>query len=186
MRCTHGSRECSWPEGVPARKKSVARRDEVDGRPSTAGSSGVSDASTPPARDLTPPRLNLTQVPSRAPSESFVPMHPISSEHDTGRRQLDRSYSHSHNASLPMIPEPPSYASRYEPSYLHGGNTQSSRLPQIPSYRNMSHQPNHWSHPPESMDPYYHGHSHHHGVMHERPLVSHASPSNDHSHNRYQ
>ncbi|KJA20738.1 hypothetical protein HYPSUDRAFT_775819 [Hypholoma sublateritium FD-334 SS-4] len=150
MRCTHGSRDCSWPEGVPARKKSISRRDDVDGRPSTAGSSGLSDASTPPGRELTPPRrshdINLLPMPSRAPS--------------------DRSYSsHSHPANgsnvLSMIPES-SYASRYDTGYLSGGpSSQSSRqgMSSAP-YRNMSHQPaNPWNHPPEPLDPYVSGRS---------------------------
>ncbi len=67
----HTAPQCSWPEGVPARKKSISRRDDVDGRPSTAGSSGLSDASTPPGRELTPPRrshdISLLPMPSRAP-----------------------------------------------------------------------------------------------------------------------
>ncbi|KAF8973137.1 hypothetical protein BDZ97DRAFT_655902 [Flammula alnicola] len=214
MRCTHGSRECSWPEGVPARKKSVARRDDVDGRPSTAESSGLSDASTPPARELTPPRRNqvdisLLPMPSRAPSENFLHMHPINSDHESSRRQLyvrqkhletplffdrtpfsDRAsaYSHSHPSAnsnvLSMIPES-SYPSRYDQTYLNGGNpAQSSRQPMTTPYRTLSHQPpaNHWTHPPEPLDSYY---QNHHGVLHERPLVGHTSP-NDHSHNRYQ
>lgn len=116
MRCTHGSREvicpmrchrkifthrcpqCSWPEGVPARKKSVARRDEVDGRPSTAGSSGVSDASTPPARDLTPPRLNLTQVPSRAPR--YIPSNFRNKENATNASLSARALSR----CIPLAP----------------------------------------------------------------------------------
>ncbi|KAM6502007.1 hypothetical protein JOM56_001984 [Amanita muscaria] len=56
MRCTHGQRECTWPEGVPARKKTVPRKESpnaLEGRPSTASSSA---SSTPPTRDPTPPR----------------------------------------------------------------------------------------------------------------------------------
>jgi hypothetical protein len=48
--------QCTWPEGVPTRKKSVVRKDSEEGRPSTAGSSGLSDGSTPPTREHTPPR----------------------------------------------------------------------------------------------------------------------------------
>ncbi|KAF9482131.1 hypothetical protein BDN70DRAFT_875419 [Pholiota conissans] len=195
MRCTHGSRECSWPEGVPARKKSVVRRDDVDGRPSTAGSSGLSDASTPPARELTPPRrnqdINLMPLPSqRAPSEAFLPMHSIGPDHEPSRRQLDRgsAYPQSHQSAnsnvLSMMPES-QYPSRYDQGYSNGGHpSQSSRQVMGASpYRSLSHQSSngHWSHPPEPIDPYYHGHH----SLHERPLVGHASP-NDHSHNRYQ
>jgi len=51
-----GCKKCTWPEGVPARKKSATRKDSGDGRPSTAGSSGLSEGSTPPTRDPSPPR----------------------------------------------------------------------------------------------------------------------------------
>ncbi|KIK67187.1 hypothetical protein GYMLUDRAFT_856088 [Collybiopsis luxurians FD-317 M1] len=74
MRCTHGQRDCTWPEGTPARKKSTARKDslDTDGRPSTAGSS-ISESSTPPTRDHTPPRtqpleLDLPPLASRRPT----------------------------------------------------------------------------------------------------------------------
>lgn len=48
--------QCTWPEGVPSRKKATPRKESVDGRPSTAESSGLSETSTPPTRDSTPPR----------------------------------------------------------------------------------------------------------------------------------
>ncbi|PPR05825.1 hypothetical protein CVT26_010105 [Gymnopilus dilepis] len=193
MRCTHGSRECTWPEGVPTRKKNIARREEVDTRPSTAGSSGLSEASTPPGRDLTPPRrsdvdLNLLPMPSRPPSDNYISLHPISSDHESSRRPLERSssYSQSHQSSgsgvLSMIPES-SYSSRYDHTYLNGPNTSQSSRPGIPPYRSLSHQgTSHWSHPSEPLDSYYHPQ---HSGLQERTLVGHTS-SNDHSHNRYQ
>ncbi|KAF9792495.1 hypothetical protein BJ322DRAFT_1029605 [Thelephora terrestris] len=62
LRCTHGQRECTWPEGVPTRKRSTPTRKahsresyEIP-RPSTAGSS---EQSGPPTRDATPKRENL-------------------------------------------------------------------------------------------------------------------------------
>lgn len=78
MRCTHGQRDvrqlrlfywtmlkeaqCAWPEGAPVRRRSTTRKDslDADGRPSTAGSS-ISDSSTPPTRDHTPPHLPHSQ-----------------------------------------------------------------------------------------------------------------------------
>ncbi|PPQ77205.1 hypothetical protein CVT25_011051 [Psilocybe cyanescens] len=191
MRCTHGSRECSWPEGVPIRKKSVARRDD-DGRPSTAGSSSVSEASTPPERELSPPRrneidLSLMPIPSRAPSENYIHMHPMNSDHESSRRSLDRGsgYSQSHTSTnanlLSMIPES-SYPSRYDNGYLSGTNSAHSSRQGMPPYRSLSHQSgNHWNHHQESMDSYYG----HHGGLQERVMVGHGSP-NDHSHTRYQ
>ncbi|KDR75227.1 hypothetical protein GALMADRAFT_249209 [Galerina marginata CBS 339.88] len=188
MRCTHGSRECSWPEGVPARKKSVARRDDVDGRPSTAGSSGISEASTPPAREHSPPRrnevdLSLLPLPSRAPSETYIQIHSLNGDHESSRRPLERApgYANPHPPTnsnvLSMIPES-SYPSRYDHPYLNGTNPSQSSRQAMPPYRNLPHQPpNHWSHPPEPLDSYYHG-------QHERALVGHSSPND--SHNRYQ
>jgi hypothetical protein len=50
MRCTHGQRECNWPEAAPVRKKS--KKDSIDeNRPSTSSSSST----TPPLRGQTPP-----------------------------------------------------------------------------------------------------------------------------------
>ncbi|KAF8904488.1 hypothetical protein CPB84DRAFT_1773201 [Gymnopilus junonius] len=193
MRCTHGSRDCTWPDGVPTRKKNTPRRDDVDTRPSTAGSSGLSEASTPPARELTPPHrndvdLSLLPMPSRPPSENYLPIHPLSADHESSRRSMDRSssYSQSHQPTntgvLSMIPES-SYSSRYDHAYLNGSNPTQNSRPGMPPYRPLSHQPaHHWAHPPEPLDPYYHGQ---HAGLQERTLVGHNS-SNDHSHNRYQ
>lgn len=75
--------QCTWPEGVPARKKSSSRKNPqqeqsqhspsaldsplTDTRPSTAGSATISEASTstPPTRNPTPPK--------REPSEAHLP-----------------------------------------------------------------------------------------------------------------
>ncbi|KAF9051125.1 hypothetical protein BDZ89DRAFT_1107825 [Hymenopellis radicata] len=55
VRCTHSQRNCTWPEGLPVRKRVPQRRDSIDERPSTAGSS-VSDESSPSLRNASPPR----------------------------------------------------------------------------------------------------------------------------------
>lgn len=50
--------KCTWPESAPMARHSPLRKsitDDFDGRPSTAGSSGLSDTSTPPTRNHTPP-----------------------------------------------------------------------------------------------------------------------------------
>lgn len=52
--------QCTWPEGVPTRKKSSSRKDSIDGRPSTADSSGLSETSTPPTRDSTPAKARVS------------------------------------------------------------------------------------------------------------------------------
>ncbi|KAF8160823.1 hypothetical protein B0H34DRAFT_353973 [Crassisporium funariophilum] len=163
MRCTHGSRECSWPEGVPVRKKASVRKDSLDGRPSTAGSSGLSEASTPPTREHTPPSrqqadLNLLPLPSRASSETFIHMQPMGSEHDS-RRQLERNpgyATHPPNPNvLSMIPET-SYPSRYDHTYLNATHPGQASRHTVPTpYRPSAHQPAAQWHPPsESLESY--------------------------------
>ncbi|KAI0320917.1 hypothetical protein OF83DRAFT_1102447 [Amylostereum chailletii] len=87
VRCVHGQRECTWPEGVTQRKRSTSRKQErleySDGRPSTASSSGLSDSSTPPLRTLTPPEVKhepediglSLMIPSRRHSAPSVTTH---------------------------------------------------------------------------------------------------------------
>ncbi|KAF9523989.1 hypothetical protein CPB83DRAFT_861891 [Crepidotus variabilis] len=185
MRCTHGSRECSWPEGVPARKKSNARKDSIDERPSTAGSSGMSESPTPPTREDSPPRrntldLSLLPLPSR-PSDAFASLHSLGTEHDSIRRPLERASSYTQPSShmLSLMPET-QYTSRYDhTTYLNGQNARGMPAPYRPTLPHQS--ASHWGHT-ESLDPYYHGH---HAALQERPLVGHTSQM-DHSHNRYQ
>ncbi|KAI9572142.1 hypothetical protein HD554DRAFT_2067302 [Boletus coccyginus] len=147
MRCTHGQRDCTWPEGVPTRKKATPRKESVDGRPSTAESSGLSETSTPPTRDSTPPRrphadYSLPPVVARRHSEPFVP--PLGPDPDlVTRRQIAPHPYQLHHPSqtnvLSIIPEMPAYQStRYDPAY--GGTTSmhtGSRLP------GSSHQSSH-------------------------------------------
>ncbi|PIL36188.1 transcription factor [Ganoderma sinense ZZ0214-1] len=134
VRCSHGQRECTWPEGVPTRKKPTPRREPpspIDGmetRPSTAGSSGVSD--TPPTRGPTPPRrgepveMGIPPMVSRRHSDPNVN---LSVAVNDGRRSAVAPIStsshgypmHSNNThALPAIPEiAASYTS--QPQYLH-------------------------------------------------------------------
>ncbi|KAJ7496014.1 hypothetical protein B0H11DRAFT_2227009 [Mycena galericulata] len=69
MRCTHGQRDCTWPEGVPARKRASSVKESPDGGPSTASSTaspGMSEASSPSStRGHSPPL--------RAPNELNLP-----------------------------------------------------------------------------------------------------------------
>ncbi|TFK44409.1 hypothetical protein BDQ12DRAFT_15631 [Crucibulum laeve] len=128
MRCTHGQRDCTWPEGAPARKKPAARKDSMDGRPSTAGSSSISEASTPPTREPSPPstRRELSLAPpstDRRTNDSYLQLHPMPSEHSSARRQVaiaePPTYTH-HNSNsnvLSLMPESTSYSSRYDHGY---------------------------------------------------------------------
>ncbi|KAF8628884.1 hypothetical protein AX15_003670 [Amanita polypyramis BW_CC] len=183
MRCTHGQRDCTWPEGVPARKKTTVRKDSTDIRPSTASSS---TSSTPPTRDPTPPRrttidLGLLPMASRRSSDPYLQLHSMSAEPDPSRRTYltnDRgsAYSNATNPSiLTMIPET-SY--RYDQHTYHNtASLQSSRHILSAGFRPMNHHQaiNQWG-PPESIDPYFSG-------LSERALVAHAPPSD--SHTRY-
>ncbi|KAF9469897.1 hypothetical protein BDZ94DRAFT_1243499 [Collybia nuda] len=177
MRCTHGQRDCTWPEGVPTRKKSVVRKDSGDGRPSTAGSSGLSEGSTPPTREHTPPRrgssdVSLLPLNSRRSTEPYL-LHPMSAEPESARRlptndRLPPGYP----PNLNMIPEASSYPSqpRYEHAYSHSGHPHSSRHS---TFRPLNHEPmSQWN----TQSDYF--------PAQERSLVS-AHIPND-SHTRYQ
>lgn len=206
MRCTHGQRDCTWPEGVPTRKKPTPKKEGMDGRPSTAESSGISEASTPPTRDSTPPRRHqseytLPPVVARRHSEPFVSTMGL--DPDTTRRQLtSHGYPSLHHhpsqpSVLSMIPEMSTYPSsqpRFDSAYT--GATAAIHAPP-PRMAGPSHTSNHslqmrpatqhhlpqqhWTHSQmlpalNVMEPFFH-------TPQERNLVGH--PANDH-HGRYQ
>ncbi|KAH7888543.1 fungal-specific transcription factor domain-containing protein [Phlebopus sp. FC_14] len=192
-RCTHGQRDCTWPEGVPTRKKATPRKDNFDGRPSTAESSGLSETSTPPTRDSTPPQrpqndYSLPPMVSRRHSEPFVP--PLAPEHEPTRRQIYPPLHHpTQNSVLSMIPEMSTYPAsqpRYDPTYP---TATSSMHPALPRMVGPSHPPNHplpirpmsqhqhqppshqWTHPQmlpamSHMEPFFH-------TPQERNLIRH-------------
>jgi len=189
MRCTHSQRDCTWPEGVPARKKAAPRKDSttsLDARPSTASSSA---SSTPSTRNPTPPRrmsaadYGLLPV-SRRSSDPYLQLHPLPEPARRTYLDNDRSslYMHPTTANIPcainMIPETNSY--RYDQF------TYSNTPPPLqPSRHSLStglrpanhhHQAlNHWD-SPEPIDSYF-------PALPERALVGHA-PLSD-SHTRY-
>ncbi|OJA13069.1 hypothetical protein AZE42_01898 [Rhizopogon vesiculosus] len=166
MRCTHGQRDCTWPEGVPARKKSTPRKDSIDGRPSTADSSGLSETSTPPTRDSTPPKPRLSNdynqpSMSRRQSDVFAPVPPVKFEEDPNlrlgpepdhpRRQLAPHGYHVHQNQNPnvlsmiseMQPYPPQrYDSAYANPTAHLHSTAAPRLiPPHPSQHHVNMRP---------------------------------------------
>jgi len=127
----------------------------VDGRPSTAGSSGLSEASTPPTREHTPPRRSSTDIgliplASRRVTEPYV-LHPMPSESDPSRRipiNNDRpsssGYPHhtpSNSNVLNMIPETSSYPtqSRYD------AYSQSAHSSRHNGFRPLNHEPVAWN-----------------------------------------
>ncbi|KAJ8077232.1 hypothetical protein PM082_001660 [Marasmius tenuissimus] len=134
MRCTHGQRDCTWPEGVPApRKKASSRKDSLDGRPSTATSS-VSDGSTPPTRDRTPPRalpqpldVGIPPLVSRRTQDSYLQLAPLSNE---PRRQGGRfAYSQPTGSTLAhLVPDIASYPGSHSPRYESPYATEPARV----------------------------------------------------------
>ncbi|KAL6310354.1 fungal-specific transcription factor domain-containing protein [Sparassis latifolia] len=167
MRCTHGQRECTWPEGVPPRKKTVPKHEPapepsldtgLDTRPSTAGSSGMSETSTPPTRDNTPPgrepmELGLPPIMSRRHTEPVL--HVPGVESGTSRRQslvpmsstTAQGYAMHPTSSqiLPAIPESESsysahqYPHSYSNGHQHYTHPQSLVLPRVTSYHEHAH-----------------------------------------------
>ncbi|TFK54196.1 hypothetical protein OE88DRAFT_1161774 [Heliocybe sulcata] len=138
LRCSHGQRECTWPEGVPARKKVPVKKQsaQADTRPSTAESSGVSESSTPPTRNLTPPKpengtmeLSLPPLAStRRHSEPYLTLPPATDQGPGPRRQSipsNQATTHGYpthslpSHALSVIPEmAQSYpAQRYHSAY---------------------------------------------------------------------
>ncbi|KAI0949383.1 hypothetical protein AcW1_009014 [Taiwanofungus camphoratus] len=179
MRCTHGQRECTWPEGVPARKKSTPRREPTmepgfEARPSTAGSSGLSEASTPETRDHTPPIMVPKREPvevglgpqvSRRHSEPVLQLPPAGSDANGGRRQSSAHGYPMHSSSnthvLPAIPEmSTSYSTQYHHSYSGGSHHYGQHQPLVLSRGGSHHgqthslrpvapsSTDHWSSPP--------------------------------------
>ncbi|KAH9931091.1 fungal-specific transcription factor domain-containing protein [Epithele typhae] len=153
VRCSHGQRECTWPEGVPARKKPSSRRsppspvDSAGTRPSTAGSSGLSDAASPPTRGPSPTRraaepieMGLPPMVSRRQRYVHCPVTPISTS---------QGYPmHSNNTHhLPAIPEMSAhytnqaqYIPNYSPASHHYPHSHShSALPRITSHHDVHH-----------------------------------------------
>ncbi|KIJ67948.1 hypothetical protein HYDPIDRAFT_25403 [Hydnomerulius pinastri MD-312] len=194
MRCTHGQRDCTWPEGVPTRKKATPRKESLDGRPSTAESSGLSETSTPPTRDNTPPRraqndYSLPPVVSRRHSEPFGP--PLGPDPEAARRQIPSHPYQLHHPSqtnvLSMIPEMSTYQSaqpRYDSAYPGATQALHSGPPRLPGPSHPSghpvqirpmgqHQPppHHWTQPQmlssvNPMEPFFH-------TPQERNLIRH-------------
>ncbi|CDO77328.1 hypothetical protein BN946_scf184775.g19 [Trametes cinnabarina] len=176
LRCSHGQRECTWPEGVPTRKKPSTKREPaspVDGmetRPSTAGSSGISEAATPPTRGPSSPKrepveLNIPPMVSRRHSEPNVNVPVVMND---GRRPAVPPVSasshgypmHSNNThALPAIPE---LASSYtsQPHYVQSYTST--------HHNHHQHHPQH--HQPQHHHQQHHQHQHHYSQSQSAPL----------------
>ncbi|KAJ7188044.1 hypothetical protein C8R46DRAFT_1053470 [Mycena filopes] len=197
MRCAHGQRDCTWPEGVPARKRAPSVKESPDGsgRPSTASSTaspGLSESSSPSStRGHSPPQrspVELSLPPllssNRRQDSNYLPRMSHPSDLDPPRREYSRErgrYSPPESSNLSLVPEISSYPapSRYEHPYTSNGHhtqhAQSSRHTLAASSvrstmggHPSSMQQQQWS-PPSIMspEPYYHA---------ERPLVGEQIP----------
>lgn len=190
-RCTHGHRECTWPKGVPVRKKTSGRKDSIDGRSSTAGSSISESSGTPPTREPSPHHqqqididLDLMALTTRKRlNDAYLQLQPIQTDLDATRPSMssDRppAYPSQYNPAsnmFSMITEA-SYQSRYDP---YPSPIQRATVPQ--HYRSMSHQHlAQWS-CPDQMDPYVRD-PYQYPMPQDRALVAHMSASDSH---RYQ
>lgn len=215
QRCSHGQRECTWPEGVPTRKKAGSRRDQknsqdalqssespvLETRPSTATSS-VSETSTPPTRDNTPPKREpaeqgLPPLVSRRHTDTSVALTSVASDTDASRRQQpSHGYpapSSSNTHGLPGIPDVansyPQHASYHQyPSsshYTHAPHhPQSLVLPRVTSQhevmRSAAAAPDtsaQWSSSGSMVSPHVESpeQQHYYSNAQERNMVGHAS-----------
>ncbi|OCH95164.1 hypothetical protein OBBRIDRAFT_810069 [Obba rivulosa] len=188
----HAGRQCTWPEGVPSRKKPLPKREPApettgfDTRPSTAGSSGLSEASTPPIRDHTPPKrepieLGLPPMASRRHPESSLHMPVMTTENGVPRRQQTLApiasghgypvHSNSHTHGLPALPEMSTSYSSHTTQYHHSysghqyGHTQSLALPRVSAHAQ------HDMHPVRSMES-----SSHSGQWSSPPMLTPIDP----------
>ncbi|KIJ49610.1 hypothetical protein M422DRAFT_66083, partial [Sphaerobolus stellatus SS14] len=107
-RCTHGQRECTWPENVPTRKKATTKKSETDEKSPISNDGSLSPSpSTGAPRDGSPPRRSpfdngiLSESRSRTHSEpSTVNASPLVSPVEPAT-QLSRrpSLQENHNPS---------------------------------------------------------------------------------------
>jgi len=138
-RCTHGQRDCTWPDGVPVASNSQSRKyttDDFDSSPSTAGSSGISDTSTPPTPNDTPPNglhsdLGLPPHLSRRQSEPYLQTNRMPQQSGLGRHlsavdsnlnSMMQNYPIQQFGPVPMIPEIASYPSQSRYNHDHSSS----------------------------------------------------------------
>ncbi|KAJ7594018.1 hypothetical protein C8J56DRAFT_1022830 [Mycena floridula] len=191
MRCTHGQRDCTWPDSGPARKKVSIKKESSDGRPSTAGSSP--ESSTPPTRDNSPHRrmpmdIGLPPLASRRQSsDPYLQLHPLPPPSESNRHSMERGYPHHHHNSYhhSQPPSPPdslvlpevSYPQNRHQQHYDYSNNSHSRSRNMPAQSSV----NQWA-PPPLMTPEPYPHYDNHG----RSLMAHSSSNDHHHHHRYQ
>ncbi|KAF8919872.1 hypothetical protein CPB85DRAFT_728326 [Mucidula mucida] len=141
VRCTHSQRNCTWPEGIPVRKRVPQRRDSLDDRPSTAGSS-VSDESSPSLRNVSPPRrldpevgLLPPLIPRRNP-DPYLQLPPVMpQESGSDRRHMSRppfaQGMHS-AATMHSMSEINTYSTSHHYDYSHHPREQNAPPPRAP------------------------------------------------------
>ncbi|KAJ7217787.1 hypothetical protein GGX14DRAFT_597966 [Mycena pura] len=140
MRCTHGQRDCTWPEGVPARKRAPSLKGSPDGstRQSTSSSTaspGLSSASSPSTRGQSPPHRSPVEL--SLPSDLNLP--PLLSSRRQPSRERGRYSPDPHSHSMPPV-HVSQYPARYDAYGHHGHHDQShSHLPNhLPSRHTLA------------------------------------------------
>ncbi|KAG2015762.1 hypothetical protein CC2G_009002 [Coprinopsis cinerea AmutBmut pab1-1] len=196
-RCDNGNRDCTWPENVPTRKKTIASRKDSLDRCSNPDSSGLSDMSTPPTRHHSPAPTKLQTSDSGAFSQPHYTRPPHSDSHvhrqdvklepipsrvppsfsEDRVHLLGSSSSSCHLSSVGH--HEPQYQSRYSLTPVPN-SMQDSRVPNLP-YRSSyyGHDEDAW-HTPS----HYQGASYSHHLVPDRSFMGHSSNQLQ-SHYRY-
>ncbi|GJE92212.1 fungal-specific transcription factor domain-containing protein [Phanerochaete sordida] len=107
-RCRDTQRKCTWPEIVPTRKRPPrkdSRQSEspLEVRPSTAGSSGLSEVSTPPPRTHSPPKASVMTSHSLPHMSSLSHSQSVPQPSLTHRHTSSSSMSSSHQRQQMMM-----------------------------------------------------------------------------------
>ncbi|KAF8520463.1 hypothetical protein BU17DRAFT_89054 [Hysterangium stoloniferum] len=167
-RCAHGQRECTWPENVPARKKTVPKKqaegDDKSPALSPESASPASSSATPTAREASPARKS--PLGSLSASEDAVSSRRPHSEPTTA-------------AGSPMVsPVEPSSAVSRRPSLPQSVHSSSS-VPYASSSQQLRPQQAYHSMTPPTVSTA----SYHHSPTspHEYSPYN-GSPVNGHSH----
>ncbi|KAF7306103.1 Zn(2)-C6 fungal-type domain-containing protein [Mycena chlorophos] len=140
MRCAHGQRDCNWPDGAPARKRSVSSKDSPGADSSSNGpSTAPSTASPGISESSSPTSTRGHSPPERSPIELNLP--PLLST----RRQESAAYHlpPMHHPSQQIELEPPLQRRdydrrRYSPPTLIA-------IPDVQQHHPQHHHPQHYS-----------------------------------------
>lgn len=148
-RCRDTQRKCTWPEIVPTRKRpprKETRQSEspLDMRPSTAGSSGLSEVSTPPPRTHSPPKQSVMTAHSLSHSSLSHPQT-VPQPSLTHRHISSSSISSTHQRQPMMM----GTTTLPYPLHPHVQAPMVSGIPSIPTHQS-AHSSYPYRYPPQS------------------------------------